>query len=302
MVRIEVEKSAVFTGHRDCVYVLEKSGEKTFFSSGADGMVVQWNNEKPDMGEMIIKVPNSVYALEFVESLDLLVVGQNFAGVHLIDLKSNKEMVSAAITNSSIFDIKKHQDIILVGTGSGEVKVLNFPEFQTVANLNFSDKSARSISVSLELGHFAVGYSDNKIRIFNLKDFSLLKTIDAHDNSVFSVQYSPDSKYLLSGSRDAHLKIWNTAQEYVLQDSVVAHMYAINHVAFRNDGKYFATCSMDKSIKVWRTKDFRLLKVIDKARHAGHGTSVNKLIWSEDGKIISCSDDRTISVWNFKNL
>ena len=26
---------------------------------------------------------------------------------------------------------------------------------------------------------------------------------------------------------------------------------------------------------------FKLLKVIDKSRHAGHGTSVNKLLWTD---------------------
>jgi WD40 repeat protein len=81
-------------------------------------------------------------------------------------------------------------------------------------------------------------------------------------------------------------------------------MYAINHIAFREDGKYFATCSMDKSVKIWDTERFQLLKVIDKARHAGHGTSVNRLLWSSyqsddiDQPIISASDDRTLSVWN----
>jgi WD40 repeat protein len=55
---------------------------------------------------------------------------------------------------------------------------------------------------------------------------------------------------------------------------------------------------MDKSIKVWDAQAFRLLKVIDKARHAGHGTSVNKLLWTNfDDQLLSASDDRSISVW-----
>jgi hypothetical protein len=41
-----------------------------------------------------------------------------------------------------------------------------------------------------------------------------------------------------------------------------------------------------------------LLKVIDKSRHAGHGTSVNKLLWTPfNDQLISASDDRTLSVW-----
>jgi WD40 repeat protein len=45
--------------------------------------------------------------------------------------------------------------------------------------------------------------------------------------------------------------------------------------------------------------ELRLLKVIDRARHAGHGTSVNKVLWtSHEDQLVSASDDRTISIWN----
>jgi WD40 repeat protein len=56
---------------------------------------------------------------------------------------------------------------------------------------------------------------------------------------------------------------------------------------------------MDKSLKVWKLDELRLLKVIDRARHAGHGTSVNKVLWTNyENQLVSASDDRTISVWN----
>jgi WD40 repeat protein len=76
-------------------------------------------------------------------------------------------------------------------------------------------------------------------------------------------------------------------------------MYAINHLAFSPDNKHFVTCSMDKSIKVWDAEKLALLKVIDRSRHAGHGTSVNKVLWTNyDNQLLSASDDRTISVWS----
>jgi WD40 repeat protein len=50
---------------------------------------------------------------------------------------------------------------------------------------------------------------------------------------------------------------------------------------------------------VWDTKELKLLKVIDRARHGGHRTSVNKLLWtSYNDQLLSASDDRTISVWH----
>ena len=42
----------------------------------------------------------------------------------------------------------------------------------------------------------------------------------------------------------------------------------------------------------------KLLKVIDEGRHQGHSNSVNKLFWSRySDLLVTCSDDRTISVW-----
>jgi WD40 repeat protein len=92
--------------------------------------------------------------------------------------------------------------------------------------------------------------------------------------------------------------VWQPEAAYALQEKIVAHLFTINHIAFRKEGDYFATCSKDKSIKVWENGTFRLRKVIDRGRHAGHGTSVNKVGWLENGfLLISCSDDRAASAW-----
>ncbi len=83
----------------------------------------------------------------------------------------------------------------------------------------------------------------------------------------------------------------------------MAHLYAINYLYFKADGKYIISCSMDKTIKVWDAEDKKLLKVIDKARNAGHGTSINKVIWSTyQSQVISISDDRTISIWQIQEI
>ena len=137
------------------------------------------------------------------------------------------------------------------------------------------------------------------IRLFDLNDYSLKHEWQAHDNSVFGLKYSPDDQVLISTSRDARFKAWDAKNMYKLIEPVIGHMYTINDISFSPDGKHFVTCSMDKTLKVWDAKELKLLKVIDKARHAGHGTSVNKVFWSTyNNQIISCSDDRTISVWN----
>ena len=297
---VHVQKIGGFTGHRDCVYALSKAtSSNEFYSAAGDGMVVSWVFEKPDQGEVLVKLPNSVYALEYHAERKCLWVGQNFQGIHAIDCISRKETHSAAITTFSIFSIVHHNNVLYCGCGDGTIVLLDAKDLSSIARWKYSEKSVRTIAVSPNGEDLAVGYSDHFMRIFSIKDGTLKHEIESHDNSVFALAYSPDGHYLLSGSRDARLKVWNVKSEYALQQSIAAHLYAINDIAFSPDGRYFVTCSMDKSIKVWDAQLFKLLKVIDKARHAGHGTSINKVLWTDFGNyIVSGSDDRTLSVWD----
>jgi WD40 repeat protein len=302
MKKVNVEKITTLTGHADSVYTIERtSTPHLFFSAGGDGTVARWDLNESDWGELLVRVPASVYAIRYRPVVNQLWVGQNFEGIHVIDLESKKEIRSIKITTASIFDIQFWQDVALIGTGDGTLIVLDIASFTVKTPIRLSDKSVRCLAINPQTRELAAGYSDHQIRIFSLDNFQLKQTLTGHTNSVFTLAYSPDFRYLLSGSRDAHLKIWEVAGPYHLQHSIAAHMYAINHLAYTHDGKYFATCSLDKSIKIWDAETFRLLKVIDRGRHAGHGTSVNRLFWPEHSyRLVSCSDDRTLSVWDIR--
>jgi WD40 repeat protein len=186
-----------------------------------------------------------------------------------------------------------------VASGDGMITCVELEKLSIVQKKRQSEKNARTIAIHEGRGEIAVGYSDHFIRIFDIDTLTLKQEWSAHSNSVFTVRYSPDGKFLFSGSRDARLKVWDVQAGYLLVTEIVAHMYAINHIEFSPNGKHFVTCSMDKSIKVWDLEELKLLKVIDKARHAGHGTSVNKLLWNSN-LLLSASDDRSISAWDIE--
>lgn len=299
---IRVNKLNTLNGHQDAVYTLAQGANPwEFFSGAGDGMVVQWDLQKGDQGRLIANLPTSVYALQYIPQEKTLIIGQNYQGLHLIDPQAGKEIKSLRLTESAIFDIKYHQGLIYMAVGDGSVLVVDYSQWSLLHKIKLTEQSARSIAISPNGEEIAVGYSDNHIRIFSVVDFKLKRDIAAHKNSVFTLSYHPKSPLLLSAGRDAHLNIWQMDKGYELHQTIVAHMFAINHIEFSPNGLHFVTCSMDKSIKVWSAGEFRLLKVIDKARYAGHGTSVNKLYWSTfNNQLASCSDDRTISVWDLK--
>ena len=257
-------------------------------------MVVLWDQEHPEEGQLIAKLPSTIYALHFHTQSDLLIAGQNHQGIHVLDWKNKKEIASLQLTKSPVFDIQSAGKTLVIGCGDGNVLTVDLEQMTILNRVQLSEKNARTIAINEETGEVAVGYSDHYVRVFDMS-LKLKQEWKAHDNSVFTLRYTPDRKFLISGSRDARLKLWDCKANYMKVAEVVAHMYAINHLDFSPDGKHFVTCSMDKSIKVWDMDSMQLLKVIDKARHAGHGTSVNKLLWSGfNNQVISASDDRTI--------
>lgn len=302
MTKVQVKKEHKFLGHKSSIYKVEPCADGNyFFSCGGDGFVVVWNHEDPDKGEVVAKVPNSVYSIGYGAEEDLLYVGHNFDGLHVIDWRNKKEIGSLQLTKGEIFDIKRWKEFIFVGTGDGEIIKIKAKTLEIVSRTKFSDNNCRTLAFRTDFDEMAAGFSDNSIRIIDPNNLEVLFEMKDHAKSVFSVVYSSDNKLLLSGGRDAHLKIWNVQEGYTLQQDIVAHMYAINGIAFSPDSQHFVTCSMDKTIKVWDANTFQLLKVIDKSRHEGHLTSVNSIMWSSlTDQVISCSDDRSISIWDIK--
>jgi len=297
---IRVQKLHTITGHRDAVYALA-GGQlpQEFFSGAGDGMVVRWNLEHPDEGELVAQLPHAVYALHYLRDRNLLLAGHNHEGIHLLDWKQKKELASLKLGDAAIFDIQSIDHRCFVACGDGSIAVVDLDSWTILNRLSCSRNHVRTLALNPARREMAAGYSDHHIRVFDLDDLSLKSEWVAHGNSVFTLEYSPDGNYLLSGGRDARLKSWDAGNGYRLLREVVAHLFTLNHLTFSPEGKHFVTCSMDKSVKVWRAEDLTLLKVIDKARHAGHGTSVNKLLWTSfNGQVLSASDDRTISCWD----
>ncbi|EIM76385.1 hypothetical protein A3SI_10144 [Nitritalea halalkaliphila LW7] len=302
MAGITVEKLHTLTGHNDCIYTVVAGAEShAVYTADGNGMVVYWDLRQPDPGKLVAKVPNSIYALTVDKAGKLLYLGQNFEGIHVIDLERNNQIWSIKVTNSAIFDLFLDENLLYIATGDGVLIVLDIQARAVKKHIKISEKSLRTLAVSEK--YVAIGDSEHALTVVERGSFAPVKRLEgAHKNSIFTLKFSPCGQYLVSGSRDAHLKFWD-AETFEPLNAVVAHMYAINSLAFHPEGQFFVSGSMDKSVKVWQLEGQRLLKVIDKARHAGHGTSINKVLWTGfDDQVVSVSDDRSVSVWKIAGL
>jgi WD repeat-containing protein 61 len=292
--KIKAEHIADFTGHRDAVYALRK-GERagTFFSAGADGMIIQWTGaENP--GEVVARLPAAVYSLLYLSQENVLIAGTRFGTLYFLDLNSKKVKEQISLSGD-IFSLARIDNLMVAATSKG-LYFINWENSEILSQLQPTEKSCREVVISTDKKTIATGWSDNFIRIYNVEARLEILSFKAHENSVFSLAYL--AHYLISGSRDAGLKVWNTETHYALEETLAAHWFTVNAIAVSPDKKHFASGSRDKSVKIWSAPpSVKLLKVLERPNFSGHTHSVNCLLWLDEDTLISAGDDKTIKEW-----
>lgn len=290
-----------FAGHQGSIYALAKGqGDGIFYSGAGDKIVAQWDLHHPGDGILIAKATDSIYCLPFLPEQNRLLIGQGSGGVHIVDLTANKEERLLKLHDQAVFSIlqcSKHNLLFTVG-GDGILCVLNLQTFEVLQRIRLSEKKLRAIIINQNQDKAFIGCGDGSIVELSIPSLEITHRFQAHgiDFSVNALSFSPDETKLLSGSRDAHLNIFQL-NNYELISSIPAHNYAIYDIAFDPSGKYFATASRDKSVKIWDYHSFSVLERLEGNDGKGHINSVNKLLWLDDGTLLSAGDDRAVQAW-----
>ncbi|RZM27740.1 MAG: WD40 repeat domain-containing protein [Pedobacter sp.] len=289
------------SGHQNPIYALANTiGGNGFYSAGNDKGVVEWSLDTMTFVRVLVPVQSSVYALHRYEHL--LFIAQRSGLILVFDTLTSTLVSTLTYHKKAVFDIKtipSKQELISTGE-DGTVAVWSLKDFSLLYSFPVISNTVRTIAISGDESEVALGCKDSVVRIYNSSDYGLIKELGAHKMPVTSLQYSPDGRFLISGGRDAQLKVWELP-DYELVNNIAAHMFGIYAIAYHPTEPYFATCSQDKSIKLWGADDFKLYKILSLEKNTeGHFHSINKLVWSADGKcLISTGDDRQVMVWRF---
>ncbi|MDN3588428.1 WD40 repeat domain-containing protein [Pedobacter aquatilis] len=291
------------SGHQNPVYALANSADKNiFFSAGNDKGVVEWSLETMAFVKVKMPVQSSVYYIHYYN--EKLFIGERSGAFSVYDLGEEKVIARINAHTKPIFNIQtiKSKNELLTTGEDGTVAVWSLNDFSEIYRFQAAYDTVRAIAISPDEAEVAFGCKDHLIKIYNLSDYSLKQNLDSHTLPITSLAYHPDGKYLISGSRDAQLKTWNVPN-YELLQNIPAHMFTVYDIAFHPTLPYFATSSQDKSIKIWDAENFKLYKILSLEKAGtGHTHSINKILWSNNGKfLISTGDDRQVMVWEMED-
>lgn len=264
-------------------------------------MVVHWNLNRPESGRLVAKVQGTVYALLYLHDENQILISVKRDGFHLVDLETGREVWKWATPSETVFRMIRWHGRVWASASTGIAYRLDIKK-NTVTKTKVSDSDLRALAVNHTNPGIAFGSSDHHLYWQSALNPELpFQSWNAHENTVFGIQFYPSGNQMVSVGRDAQLKLWaiDDSGKFELEKSVPAHLFGIHDVVLHPSKPILATCSMDKTIKIWDAETLKLLRVLDKTRHAGHGHAVNQLLWLTDQEVLlSCSDDRTISAWN----
>jgi len=282
---IKVVNIKEFIGHRQAIYSLAHPKDENFFySAGADGMLVKWDFESAE-GLLIAQHEHAIYVVSSIGGL--IFTGTNQGELTVFESDNHQIIKKLKWNNEPIFDIQLFNDMYYVASANGAITIFD-QQFNKVNEILLSNKSLRQLlPLSNEL--IVVG-SEPALWVLSLQNEVKQKNTD-FNGSLFSVLFHPNSQTFVTGGRGAVLHFLKKNNPEV---QVNAHLLHIHSLSLHPEQTLLLSSSMDKTIKLWDFENKTLMKVIDKEKYNGHISSVNKILWFDRNRFISCSDDRTI--------
>ncbi|CAH2294814.1 telomerase component 1 [Pelobates cultripes] len=200
--------------------------------------------------------------------------------------------------NKQLLAVGYHSDSVFVyNVDSGEISEWG----DRVSLCSFTDVAVRTL-LWLSDSVLVTGSSDNLVRIWNVTPGASVcqLTLHGHQRPVQALAIS--SQLLASASDDVSVCLWTLENllGVALPSAPVSvlrgHTAGVTCCSFSQDGRLLATGGKDRSVFCW---DVSLSPpAIVHSLLSCHRDWVSDCAWTEDNKLVSCSGDGSLCLWN----
>lgn len=298
---VEVHKLIEFIGHQHPIYSLSAAPlPGRFFSAGGDRMIVEWDIQNPEMGQVLAQLPATIYSLCLLDDNQILVAGTSTGGIHFINIREKKELHIVEIKGEGIFKIRElpAAKLLIASTEKGNLIIMDSATMSVKNIIPVANEKIRDFTFQQSAKTVFVACSDGRIFLVNIETGEITYQWDAHTWACHNIIIDEINNRLISASKDAHIRVWDLSN-FQLIKSIPAHNYAIYQIQKNPDYPMYASASRDKTIKLWND-ELDIIIRLDHKNHQGHLNSVNAILWLNKNILISSGDDKRIMSWEIK--
>lgn len=196
--------------------------------------------------------------------------------------------------SGSVNSIRFHPTNELVVTGSGD----NTAHIWMAAVTPHSQEKAHSSEDEIDMSE-KEDYDEGQVES---SDSTIIRTpsaeLEGHTSVIIAADWMATGDQIVTASWDRTANVYDVSTSELLH-SLAGHDQELTHTSTHPSQKLVVTSSKDTTFRLW---DFR-----DRSMHSvnvfqGHTEPVTSAVFTSGDKVVSGSDDRTVKVWDMKNM
>ena len=179
----------------------------------------------------------------------------------------------------------------------GEVKVWSLRSRTLVRELAEHRGPVTGLQLFNDDAHLLSSSHDRSILTWDLATGQRAATNLLQMGQVHAVHLCRNQQNFLSTGSDRRVSLWDTRQHEPVRQAAVASAYrdvTATALSGAHSDRFFATGGTDQVVTLWDMHKFAPVQT-----GVAHTATVNKLAFApDDRQLLSCSNDRSIMVWN----
>ncbi|KAK9240406.1 WD40-repeat-containing domain protein [Lipomyces kononenkoae] len=195
--------------------------------------------------------------------------------------RSTEDVLTLEYTPQAVFRVKSVSRCTATMSGHGG----------TILSMAFSPKSGARL---------VTGSGDGTARLWDTDMGTPIAVMKGHEKWVLCVAWSPDAEVLATGSMDCSVRLWDVKTGKQIGNAMKGHSKWITSLTFEplhllggRKGMRLASTSKDATLRIWDVATRTSSQTL-----SGHTACVTCARWGGLGVIYSCSQDKTIKVWD----
>ncbi|KAK6725287.1 hypothetical protein SNK04_004092 [Fusarium graminearum] len=196
---------------------------------------------------------------------------------------------------SSIACAAKAQ-LFVSGSFSGEICVRDFTSENSKMKIRTSHHSNQNIAISGDGTRIATecGVDQGEFWVWDVSSGRHTHTLNSNQRYFIVLAFSSNGSRLISGSDN--IEIWDITNGSGSQAKErPSHTDHVSSVALSTDARWAASDSFDNKIKIWDVETLSCKHIL-----VGHTDTIESILFLDDNRLGSASEDCAVFVWNFQ--
>lgn len=280
-----------FDGHRGAVLSLAGNSQDNFFySSGSEGLIVRWQRDVPNEGQVLLKLSGYVSCLAYDHQEKRIFAAVNHKGIYIINAESGTIIKSIDVPFASFGSLQLIGDNIIVTTKIGEILILKKASLKLIKRISTGKKEFSQTVVDSNYMWYSDSAGLKKVKMGTVeeKEESIkldekIHAIGLMENSLLTLTDTGLFRWDLSKS--------NRKREIIETNTIDFESITINPVS---STVYVLLATNIIYVYQLGKKGIQLIEKIQ----IEHNGRINDLLWIENYKfVISAGADKKIGVW-----